>query len=230
MRLTKYKCENGCNLPPRVKVLREYDDGHWGFGYHDPSFCPQCGEMMPYTHDKIMDFLDVYNIHPKLSDSIKLIKKSEFVSSAREAIITVEECLRTKSKLDLHGTNLVNQALSFNYDKQSQTFTKEPIIYINSLNTESERNEQEGLRYMLLGFVEGIRNIYQHNSIKSSVSYSVTTVIQASYFLYLLDGKGLTDKPKWLKCKLDYNYIYSKMPKAIDRLKLRIMMKRGIRK
>ena len=104
---------------------------------------------MPKALHKLQEFFEVYNIHPKLDDSLNLIYKSEFESAVREASITLENVLREKSKLDLHGFDLATKALSFETDKKTGEVIRRPLIAINNLETESDKNEQEGIRYML---------------------------------------------------------------------------------
>ena len=48
MRQKNYTCPNGCSLPLRRKQLREYNDGTYGFDFYDFTFCPCCGNLMPY--------------------------------------------------------------------------------------------------------------------------------------------------------------------------------------
>lgn len=224
MQLRKNKCPNGCKLPPRIKQLQEIEEGIYGFEYPSFPYCPVCGEMMPYTQKKIKDFLDVFHVHPKLEKSVELLYKSEFVSAAREAVVTVETVLKSKSGLDSHGESLASNALTFTYDQKTAQITRQPLIAVNKLETDSERNEQKGLMLMLMGFFTGIRNIYQHSHVGSGVSNSIATIIQASYFLDILDGKSITKKGKWIKNSINYGYIYNHMPKRIDRIRLRLLL------
>ena len=120
---------------------------------------------MPYSLKKLKGFFEVYNIHAALSDAVQLIYKSEFESAAREAFVAVENYLKKKSGLDSHGFDLATRALSFEIDKQTGEIKRAPLIAINDLKNESERNEQDGIRYMLMGFFQGPRNLYQHNHI-----------------------------------------------------------------
>ena len=90
----------------------------------------------------------MYNVHAALSDAVQLIYKSEFESAAREAFVTVENYLKKKSGLDAHGFDLATRALSFEVDKQTCAIKRAPLIAINGLKNESERNEQDGIRYM----------------------------------------------------------------------------------
>lgn len=230
MRSRNYRCPNGCKLPQRVKQLREIEEGIYGFEYPSFPYCPVCGEMMPYTQKKIKDFLDVFHVHPKLEKSVKLLYKSEFVSAAREAVVTVETVLKSKSGLDSHGESLASNALVFSYDQKTAQITKQPLIAVNKLETDSERNEQKGLMFMLMGFFTGIRNIYQHSHVGSGVSNSIATIIQASFFLNILDGKSITKKGEWIKTNINYGYIYNHMPKLTDRIRLRLLLSRRNRR
>jgi len=181
---------------------------------------------MPYSLDKIRAFFDIYIIHPLLGRAISLFYKSEFEAAAREAFIAVEAALKKKSGLDSHGFDLATRALSFEFDKRAEELCKAPLIAINDLKTESERNEQEGIRYMLMGFFQGPRNLYQHNHIGSGVSNVISVIVEASFFLTLLDGHSITKNGRWISKHIDYDKIYSAMPKLIDRWRFICMLKR----
>ena len=226
MRSKKYSCPNGCILPPRRKTLIERNNGTFGFDYYDFHFCPKCGSLMPYSREKLKNFFDVYNLHPALNTAVTLLYKSEFEAAAREAFVTVETFLKKKSGLDSHGFDLATRALSFEIDKKTGEIKQAPLIAINGLNNESDRNEQEGIRYMLMGFFQGPRNLYQHNHIGSGASNSISVVIEASFFLRLLDGHSITKNGKWLPGSIDYQEVYMKMPSFMDRWRLLRVLKR----
>ena len=230
MRTKKYSCPNGCKLPPRKRVLRESKDHTYSFGYVDFPYCPVCGSLMPYTLERIKAFVEIYNIHPKLDSAVRLIYKSEFESAAREAFVVVETVLRNESGLDLHGFDLATKALKFEIDKQTGEVTKPPLIPINELKTESDKNEQDGIRYMIMGFFQGPRNLYQHRHIGSGASNSISVVLNASFFLHLLDGHSMTKNGKWIATKVDYQEIYENTPKLIDRMRLVLALKKRQRK
>ena len=144
--------------------------------------------------------------------------------------VAVETYLKKKSGLDSHGFDLATRALSFEIDKQTGEIKRAPLIAINGLKNESERNEQDGIRYMLMGFFQGPRNLYQHNQIGSGASSSISVVIEASFFLHLLDGHSITQNGRWIPEKVDYREIYQKMPKRIDRWKLVRLLKKRARR
>ena len=229
MREKKHSCPNGCTLPPRRKVLRKSLDGTYGFGYQDFVFCPQCGSLMPCSLEKIKGFFEVNTTHPLLKHALALVYKSEFEAAAREAFVTLENVLKKKSGLDSHGFDLATKALSFEADKKTGTITKAPLIAINKLQSESDRNEQDGIRYMLMGFFQGPRNLFQHNHIGSGASNSISIIVQTSFFLYLLEGHSITKNGQWISTKLDYRTIYRKMPKRLDRWRLIRLLKKHAR-
>lgn len=227
MRNKRYACPNGCLLLPRKKVLREFNDGTYGFGYLNFDFCPKCGNLMPDSLEKLKGFFEVYNLHPSLASALRLLYKSEYEAAARESFVAVETILKLKSGLDLHGFDLATKALKFERDSKTGAIISAPLIAINELKTESDRNEQEGIRYMLMGFFQGPRNLYQHNHIGSSVSNTISVLIEASFFLHLLDGNSITKNGHWIKGKTSYQEIYDKMPKLIDRWKLKRILKKN---
>lgn len=229
MRSKKYSCPNGCPLPPRRKVLRKFSDNTYGFDFNDFTFCPYCGSLMPYSLKKLKGFFEVYNVHSALEDAVRLLYKSEFESAARKAFVVVENYLKEKAGLDSHGFDLATKALSFEIDKQTGEIKRYPLIAINDLKNESDRNEQDGIRYMLMGFFQGPRNLYQHNHIGSGVSNSISVIIEASFFLHLLDGHSITKNGHWISGEVDYREIYQKMPKRIDRWKLKRLLKKRAR-
>lgn len=227
MKSAKYSCPNGCALPPRRKVLKELSEDTFGFGYEDYTYCPNCGALMPYSRDKLEAFFDVYKLHPALEKSLKLLLKSEFVAAARESFVAVETILREKSGLDGHGSDLAARALTYEVNKNTGDIITPPLIAINELKNESDRNEQNGIRFMLMGFFQGPRNLYQHCHIGSGASNAVSIVIEASFFLNLLDGHSITKGGEWIPVKVNYRDIYGKMPKLTDRIRFIWMIKKN---
>lgn len=181
---------------------------------------------MPHALKKVKAFFEVYNIHPLLKRALNLVYKSEFEAAARESFVVLETVLRKKSGLDCHGFDLATKALKFEKDSKSGEITNPPLISINKLQTESDRNEQDGIRYMLMGFFQGPRNLYQHNRIGAGVDTSVAIIMEASFFLNLLDGNSMTQNGHWIPHKVDYYAIYHNMPNRFDRFRLIRMLKK----
>lgn len=143
---------------------------------------PKLRKLDAVLQRKIATIFEVYTVHPLLDTAVQLLYKSEFEAAAREAFVTVENSLKKKSGLDSHGFDLATKALAFEADKKTGEIKKKPLVAINELKNESDRNEQDGIRYMLMGFFQGPRNLYQHNHIGSGASNSISVVIEASFF------------------------------------------------
>ena len=223
----KYNCLNGCILPKRKKQLIQDSSGEYFFGYRNFRFCPCCGALMPQSIKKLQTFFDVYDLYPALNKAKRLLFKSEYEAAARESFVVLENAIRKKAGLpNLHGRDLVAKAFSMEIDKQNGTIAKVPLILLNELKTESQRNEQEGIKMMLMGFFQGPRNLYQHNSIGTSVNMTMSIVMEASFFLYLVEGdKSLLKNGRWIPKKISYQDVYENMPKKTDRIKLIWMLK-----
>lgn len=68
--------------------------------------------------------------------------------------------------------------------------------------------------------------MYQHNHIGSSISNAFSILIEASFFLGLLNGHSITKNGHWIHAKVDYSEIYNATPKRIDRWRLKRMFKK----
>jgi uncharacterized protein (TIGR02391 family) len=78
--------------------------------------------------------------------------QENYFHAVLEAVKGVAERLRQLSGLGSDGADLVNSVLS----------TKNPIIAINSLKTETEVSEQKGIANLLVGVFGAIRNPAAH--------------------------------------------------------------------
>ena len=223
-------CPNGCRFPKVRKTICSDTNGKYYWGYPQYSFCPKCGAIMPQTLETIKLFLKMNHIHPKLSTAIRLLYKSEPQSAIREASIVLENVLQKKSGLtNLYGKDLAAQALKFRYDTKEKKIIEKPLIAVNKLDNISRINEQEGLMYMIMGYFQGTRNIYQHKPIGSSYDMMIIPILQVSYFLKLLDGHSITKNGHWIRAKISPIEVLNRTPKTIDRIRILMMYKRMYR-
>lgn len=220
-------CDNCKNKIKLKRTIIQHSDGTYTFGYNDFRFCPCCGALMPKYKEKLRLFFELYDLHPDLERAKSLLLKSEFEAAIREAAVTLENSIKEKSGLNnLHGKDLASKALRMEYDKATEKIKTPPLIAINGLKTESDRNEQEGFMMMLMGFFQGIRNLVQHNHIPAGVNMQVTQIFEVSYFLYLLEGEHSILKPAhWVRGSTRWIDIYKNMPRLIDRVYLRISLR-----
>jgi uncharacterized protein (TIGR02391 family) len=93
------------------------------------------------------------NLHHKVKEGSKsLFVTRHFSQAILEALKTLEAEIREISGINLTGQDLVNKAFKEN----------EPKIKLNAMTDITERDEQEGFRFIFMGVMRGIRNPIAH--------------------------------------------------------------------
>ena len=97
--------------------------------------------------------LESRNIHPKIFEycNSELITENYF-HSVFEAVKSIAEEIRKRTNLTLDGGELIDRAFS----------VTNPLIKINSLQTETEQSEQKGFSNLIKGVFGMFRNITAH--------------------------------------------------------------------
>lgn len=83
---------------------------------------------------------------------------------------------------------------------------------------------------MIIGFFQGVRNIYQHKSVGTSGEMMLISILQVSYFLKLLDGHSITVNGYWIPTKISPMEIINKTPKLIDKIQIYRMYSKRYKK
>lgn len=97
-----------------------------------------------------------YRFHPEIERvSGDLFQDGHYKQAALEAYIRVIEEVKTRTRLNLDGDNLMNQA--FGCDNRM------PALRFNTLATDAEKDEQRGFMFMFKGIV-GLRNTKAHSN------------------------------------------------------------------
>lgn len=110
---------------------------------------------MPESERKSVNSLfDKFQFHPEVKNvSEKLFKDGHYPQAILEAFKLVVRTVKNKSnRNDLDGTKLMSEVFSKNA----------PILPLNSLKTQTEKDEQEGFMFLCMGAVLGIRNPKAH--------------------------------------------------------------------
>jgi uncharacterized protein (TIGR02391 family) len=82
----------------------------------------------------------------------RLFVDQHYARAVEEAYKCINNTVKARSGLSADGQDLMNQAFSI----------KNPVLKLNNLRTESERNEQLGYMHSLGGCMTGIRNPRAH--------------------------------------------------------------------
>ena len=106
-------------------------------------------------------------IHPRIRNaSEELFKDGHYAQAILEACKELINFVKEKSgKKNLEGKDLMAKVFDFEYDKNKEKITKKPILQLNELITPSERDEQNGFRFLFMGVAVGIRNPKAHDRI-----------------------------------------------------------------
>ena len=161
-----YKCKN-CDspIPPELALEIKFN------------ICPGCGKLYPQTIEYLENYFRIVQLSKELKSVRELLLKSETNASVREALIKFETIVRKKSGLkDCYGKDLMAKAFSFKMDSNKRKIIEEPKIKVNNLSTISKRNEQEGIKLLAMGLMQGIRNIYMHSEGAHKLFYCIQII------------------------------------------------------
>jgi len=100
--------------------------------------------------------LDTIQLHPKVVEVSKsLFETGHYTQAIFEAFKAVNNSVKKKAGLSLDGKTLMSKA--FKEDA--------PVIKLNELLTQSDKDEQEGFKFLFMGAMVGIRNPKAHDNV-----------------------------------------------------------------
>ena len=119
-------------------------------------------------------------LETELWDAIdKHYTSEDYTGAIKDALDYLRDIIREKSNLELDSRNLITTAFS----------QKDPKIKVNKLQTDTEKNEQDGLRDSLLGVFGLIRNTRIHKKHKDTQEDALSIILHINYLLKIL-GKA----------------------------------------
>jgi uncharacterized protein (TIGR02391 family) len=99
---------------------------------------------------------DKMRFHPKVVEASRpLFKDGYYAQAIFEAFKAVNNFVKEKAVLSLDGKALMSKVFS----------EDAPIIKLNELLTQSDKDEQEGFKFLFMGAMVGIRNPKAHDSV-----------------------------------------------------------------
>lgn len=129
---------------------------------------------------------ELRNIHPTLpAEVLELFDNAHYCQATFEAFKYLDNEVRRHSELDKTGKALMMEAFR----------DKSPRIQLTALLTESEKNEQEGYKFLFSGAMIAIRNPRGHDhSIKDDIDTCLDHLSLASVLLRRLAAAGYHPK------------------------------------
>jgi len=130
---------------------------------------------------------ELSNLHPRLrKQSESLFISKHYFEAIFEGYKLLGKAVRDKSGLTGDGKSLMSDAFSL----------RNPVIILNDLQSETDRNEQEGFMYLFMGAMQGIRNPEAHEirDLKDPVIALEYLAFASLLLRKLEEGKALDTK------------------------------------
>jgi uncharacterized protein (TIGR02391 family) len=135
-------------------------------------FCGACGCMVT-NHGETM--VECSDLHPKIKEASEvLFRDTHFSSCVLEAYKALESHVKQKSgREDLSGKSLMSEVFS----------PRDPVLALNALRSESDRDEQEGFMLLFMGAMVGVRNPRAHGIVEERDAYSTMEYLMLASML-----------------------------------------------
>ncbi len=112
-------------------------------------------------------------IDTRLWDAVRIsYENRNFTGLIQDSMYFLTDLIREKTGLEGDGASLVGQAFG----------GRSPLLKVNKLQTESEKNEQKGVEQIIRGLYQAIRNPRSHEKILDTEE-NATAIILNDYAL-----------------------------------------------
>ena len=117
---------------------------------------PEKKTQQKYSTEVLVQLFDSMQFHPEIAKaSRKLFKDGHYTDAIFRAFTVVNNFVKAKTGLDIDGKALMSRVFR----------VENPLIKLNELKTQSEKDEQEGFMFLFMGAMVGIRNPKAHDNI-----------------------------------------------------------------
>lgn len=146
-----------------------------------PSTIPVEKQGVVELYDVLIESKELRNV------TRKLFTDGHYARAVEEAYKCINNTVKAKSGLSADGQDLMNQAFSI----------RNPVLKLNALKTESERNEQLGYMLSLGGCMTGIRNPRAHeHQLWDSPNVALEMLAWANHLMRMIDKAKRVRKRK----------------------------------
>lgn len=135
---------------------------------------PEPSRVCPPSQDKIT-LIERLELHKALCDDcLEMFRDGHFNESVRKALERFEKCVQ----------DTIGDHSTFGRDLMAKAFSEQhPQIALNAMQCANDRSEQEGFKFLTMGAMSGMRNLYSHGDVEQM---SVTDAIERLAFVSLL--------------------------------------------
>lgn len=117
---------------------------------------PEPSKVMSPSQE-LVSLFDRLDLHPALKDDVaEMLRDGHCNEAVRKALERFEKLVQdTLGDTHTHGRDLM--AKVFN--------EKAPVVPLNDMKTQNDQNEQEGFKFLTMGAMSGMRNLYSHGDV-----------------------------------------------------------------
>jgi len=146
---------------------------------------PEASRVSHPAQDLVAIF-DRLDLHESLKDDIaQMFRDGHFNEAVRKALERFEKCIQ--DTLDDHKT--------FGRDLMAKTFNEQnPKIVLNAMKSANDRNEQEGFKFLTMGAMSGMRNLYSHGDVDQMTAVDAIERLAFVSLLFKRIDKAINNK------------------------------------
>ena len=125
-------------------------------------------------------------------------ENSRYTSAILDSVYFLNDLIRDKTGLESDGVALIGQAFG----------GKQPKLKVNSLQTESDWNIQEGMEQLLRGVMKAVRNPRSHEKYSDKVTDADAIIIFVNWLIGIIDqSKAQFSESSFLKLVFDPGFV-----------------------
>ena len=131
----------------------------------------------------VSQFDEIVTSEDLANASRQLFIDGHYTNAVEDAYKCLNNAVKEKSGLSADGDGLMTQAFSAN----------SPVLHLNSLQSQSEQNEQRGYMQIFAGVMAGIRNPRAHeHEIVDDPEVALEMLVIANHLMRKLEGSTLS--------------------------------------
>ncbi len=123
----------------------------------------------------LVSLFERLELHETLQDDItEMFRDGHFNEAVRKAL----------ERFEKHIQDTISDHRSFGRDLMAKAFNENnPLISLNDMKTANDRSEQEGFKFLTMGAMSGMRNLYSHGDV---AQMSANDALERLAFISLL--------------------------------------------
>lgn len=117
---------------------------------------PEPSRVMSPSQE-LVSLFDRLDLHPALKDDVaEMLRDGHCNEAVRKALERFEKLVQ----------NILGDTHTHGRDLMAKVFNeKSPVVPLNDMQSQNDQNEQEGFKFLTMGAMSGMRNLYSHGDV-----------------------------------------------------------------